>query len=236
MADTAYDISLVRGKTVRVTKLDNCGNPVSGSGGQWVGTGFISVKQTKNYDTGNEIKIPNANDVVVVYEKGKKTLLNIDLEIEFAVADTAALALMTGDTVITDAGPLTAGWLEQGLQPLPNYFALEVWSGIANQQCVGTATKYGYRLYPFIENGTVTQGDITNKESNFTIAANTRQGTNWGKGPYDVISSAAAPTVTPAWLPSLLPAATHSVFLVTTVAPPTPNANAGLQTLTPVSS
>lgn len=235
MPDTAYAIAPIRGKTVRVTKLDNCGNPVSGAGGMYVTTGFVTVKSTENYDNGNDIKISNANDTVVVYDKGKETLLNLTMSMEFAVSDTGAIPMMTGDTVITDAGPLTAGWVQSALQPLPAYFALEVWTGLANQACAGTVQKYGYWLFPFIENGRVTAGDIANASIPFTIMGNTKQGNAWGKGPYDVISSSSS-SVVPAWLPAILPTTAHRVFFVTTVAPPTPSAFAGTQVLTPVSS
>lgn len=235
MPDTAYDISVIRGTTMRVTRLDNCGTPTSGSGGMWVGKNFVSVKGTKNYDDGNEIKIPNANDEIVVYEKGRKTLLNIDLVLEFATFDTSVIPLMTGDSTITDAGPLTAGWLEQALASLGNYFALEVWQNIPNQQCVGGLKKYYYHLWPFIENGAAMIGDISNAASNKTVQANTRSGTNWLKGPYDIISSSAVAAV-PAWLPSNLPSKTQHVEFVTTIAPPVPSGLAGLQILTPVSS
>lgn len=236
MTVTAYGISQVRGRTARITKLDNCGNAVSGSGASFVTTGFITIKATKNMNTGTEVKVSNANDQVVVYEQGRRTLLNFSLEIDFANADTSVIPLMTGDPVVTDSNPATAGWIEEALQALPNFFALEVWTGISGQQCSGSATEYGYWLYPFVGNAYVDSDDIAAAAINFKIMAGTFQGTNWGRGPYDVISSTTAPTVTPAWLPAPLPSTAHRLFAVTTVAPPTPSASAGLQTLTPVSS
>jgi hypothetical protein len=232
---TAYAISQVRSSTVRITKVDNCGNVVSGAGGMWVGTGHITVKGTKNMNTGTEVKVSNANDVVVVYEPGKRTLLNYNLEVDFAVADTSAIQLVTGDTAVTDANPATAGWVEQGLQPLPNFFALEAWVNLSGQQCAVEQRVYGYHLWPFLGNGYVDMDDIQNKEIDFKLMANSFFGTNWGKGPYDVVSSSAS-SVIPAWLASPLPATAHKLFMVTTVAPPTPAGAAGLQVLTPVSS
>lgn len=235
MTVTAYGISTARGRTVRITKLDNCGNPVSGAGGMFVTTGFITVKATKKMNSGTEIKVSNANDVVVVYEPGVMTLQNFDLEIDFAVADTGAIPLMTGDPAVMDANPATAGWIEEGLQPLNNFFALEIWTGIAGPPCAGTIQEYGYWLYPYVGNAYVDADDVTNKEINFSIKANTFQGNNWGKGPYDVVSSSAS-SVVPAWLNATLPTSAHRLFQVTTVAPPTPAAGAGPQVLTPVSS
>lgn len=237
MTVTAYAVSNVRGRTVRITKLDNCGTPVSGAGSQFVTTGFITVKATKNMDSGTDVKVSNANDVVVVYSKGNMTLLNFDLEIDFAVSDTGAIPMMTGDAAVMDSNPATAGWVESGLQALPAFFALEVWTGIAGQQCVGGSQEYGYWLYPFIGNAYVDADDVTNKEVDFSIKANTVQGNNWGKGPYDVVSSSAPPaTAVPAQLASVLPASAHRLFQVTTIAPPIPASTAGPQPLVPVSS
>lgn len=236
MVATAYAETPVRGRVMRLTKLDNCGNPVSGAGGTFVTAGFVTVKATKNMDSGTEIKVRNANDTISVYQKGVMTLLNFDLEIDWSVPDVGAIAMMTGDPAIMDAGALTAGWIEEALQQLGSYFALEVWTGIANQQCAGTTQEYGYWLYPFIENGVVYVDDVASKEVLMNVKGNTRQGNNWGKGPYDVVSSAASPTVTPAWLANTLPSTAHRLHQITTVAPPTPPAFAGMQTLTPVSS
>lgn len=235
MAATSYIEPAVRGRTIRLTKLDNCGNPATGAGGTLVSTGFATLKATKNMDTGTEVKVRNANDVIAVYQKGAMTLLNFDIELDWSVPDLGGIQMMTGDTAITDAATLMGGWIEQALQALGSYFALEVWTGIANQQCVGTVTEYGYTLYPFIENGVFYMDDVSSKDIMFSVKGNTRQGNNWGKGPYDVVSST-SPAVTPAWLGSTLPSSAHRLHQITTVAPPTPPAFAGMQVLTAVSS
>lgn len=235
MAATAYYETPVRGRTIRITKLDNCGTPATGAGGQLVTTGFATLKAAKNMDAGTEVKVRSANDTISVYQKGAMTLLDFDLELQFSIGDTGGIPMMTGDPTIVDAATLTAGWIEEALQQLTAYFALEVWTGVANQQCVGGVTEYGYWLYPFIENGVVTADDVTSKEILFTVKGNTRQGNNWGKGPYDVVSST-SPAVTPAWLGSTLPSTAHRLHQITTVAPPTPPAFAGPQVLTAVSS
>lgn len=235
MTATAYVESPVRGRTIRITKLDNCGTPASGAGGSLVTTGFATLKATKNMDTGTEIKVRNANDVISTYQKGKQTLLDFDIELDWSVPDLGAITVMTGDTAIVDAATLVAGWMENALQDLNAWFALEVWTGVANQPCVGGSVEYGYWLYPFIENGVFFLDDVSSKDVMMSIKGNTRQGNNWGHGPYDVVSST-SPSTTPAWLATALPTTTHRLHQMTTVAPPTPPAFAGMQILTPVSS
>lgn len=236
MAATAYTETAVRGNTIRITRLDNCGNAVSGSGSSLVTKGFATLKATKNFDKGTEIKIRNANDVIGAYVKGVVTLLDFDYELDWSIPDLGAIQVATGDPAVVDASGLVAGWIEEALQPLAAWIAIEVWTNIANQQCAGTATLYGYTLYPFLENNVFDMADIASKDIMFSLKGNTRQGNNWGRGPYDVVNSAVLPTVTPAWLSAALPASAHRYRTITSIAPPTQPAFAGMQTLTPVSS
>jgi len=52
--------SPVRGRAMRVTRLDGCGRPVYGDGSVGVSDGFVSVAFTANTDEGEEINVTNA--------------------------------------------------------------------------------------------------------------------------------------------------------------------------------
>lgn len=227
---TSFAFSSIRGRTVRFTKLDACGNPVGGAGASFVTTGFITVKQTKNMDNGNEVKVSNASDRVDVYRPGNMTLLNYNLEIDFSVADTGALAMISDAVPVLDYQSAVAGWEEKGLTSLNTWWALELWTGIAGQQCVGTAGRYGYWVYPFIGNSYVDADDITNKETNFMVKALTYQKNQWGKGPYTVVAGDSSNT--PSRLLQPVSTDAHKHFEVVTIAPPAPAATAGPQALT----
>lgn len=231
-AATAYRFSTVRGRTIRLTKLDGCGNPVAGAANQFISTGFITVKATKNMDSGTEVKLPNANDQVVVYEPGRQTLLDFSLEIDFVLNDSGAIPFLTGDPAVLDNNSAVAGWEEQALQLPSAYWALELWTGVSGQACVGANAEFGYWLYPFVGNAYVDNDDVTNKDSNFSIKAQTFGPNAWGTGPYDVVDTGTDGTVTPGKLLAAVDAATHRHFQLTTIAPPAQPANAGPQTLT----
>jgi hypothetical protein len=53
MAGTAKCLSLVKGRRIRLTRLDACGRPVYGESSAVVSKGFISVAFTANTNAGN---------------------------------------------------------------------------------------------------------------------------------------------------------------------------------------
>jgi hypothetical protein len=54
---TTKCLSLVKGRRIRVTRLDNCGRPVYGDDSQVVSKGFISVGFTANTTESDEINV-----------------------------------------------------------------------------------------------------------------------------------------------------------------------------------
>ncbi|WP_375483321.1 hypothetical protein [uncultured Jatrophihabitans sp.] len=228
-APTAYRFQTVRGRTLRLTKLDQCGNPVGGAGASYVTQSFVTLKAAKNMDNGNEIKQNRADDTVDLFLKGQNSLLDFDMEIDFSANDTAALPLLSGDAAVLDWQNAVSGWEEQSGVPSAAAFALELWTGVAGQ-CAGTNQRYGYWLYPFITNAYVDVDDIDNGAKQFMIKANTQVGNAWGKGPYTVVAGDTSNT--PSRLLQPMSASAHRHFEVTTIAPPAPTAAAGLASLT----
>lgn len=224
-APTAYSFSTVRGRTVRITKVDACGMPVGGDASSFVTTGFITVKASKKMDSGTEIKVSNAADLVDVYVPGNQTLLNFDIEIDFSVSDSGALPMVSGDPVVLDWQGAVAGWEELALTPNTEFWALELWTGVAGQACVGDAVPFGYWAYPFIGNSYIDSDDVANKEVDFSLKATTFGGNAWGKGPYEVV--AADVDNTPSRLLEAIDPRAHRHFEITTIAPPIPAATAG---------
>lgn len=232
-APSAYRFQTVRGRTVRLTKVDQCGNPIGGAGASFVTQGFITLKATKNMDNGNEIKQNRADDSVDSYIPGKQTLLNFNMEIDFSVNDTGAIPMVSGDPAVLDWQSAVSGWEEQALNPSQVFFALELWTGAAQPMgaaCSGANPQYGYWAYPFIGNAYIDVDDIANTETNFKLMANTFHGNQWGKGPYNVVPLDV--TNTSSRLLAAMSPSAHRHFEVTTIAPPTPPATAGPVSLT----
>ena len=73
-------LSLVKGRRIRVTKLDSCGRPIYGDDSQVVSKGFISVAFTANTSESDEINVTNAAGEVCVFEAAVTSLTGYGLE------------------------------------------------------------------------------------------------------------------------------------------------------------
>ena len=119
--------ALVRGRVARFTLVDACGLPQI-TNSMYVTDGFVQAQTTKNVDNGDEIKVRIANGTIDVYEPGRATLLDFDITIQFSRIDPAAIAMLTGDTLIMDYVPKAVGWEERAKIPLTQQFAMELWT------------------------------------------------------------------------------------------------------------
>jgi hypothetical protein len=214
--------SLVKGRRVRVTKLDNCGRPVYGDSSSAVTKGFISVGMTANTTESDEINVQNAAGETCVFEPAETSLTGYAVEVQFCEVDPELFAIATNQTPYEDyEGNIIGFAVESGVEM--SSFALELWAGVAGGDACENPDaegQYGYLLLPFLRGGIVGDLTIENGAATFTITgANTRDGANWGTGPYPVIlNGSSAPSV----LPTALSKKTHFLNILVDVEPPAP--------------
>ena len=193
-------ISLVKGRRIRVTKLDSCGRPVFGECSQAVSKGFISVAFTANTIDTDEINVTNAAGERCVFEPAETSLSGYTLEIAFCEVDPDLFALVTGQPVVSNVDEETIGFdIDTATNLSAQGFALELWAGAANSDACateGAQGSYGYLLIPFLKGGIVGDFTVENGAVTFTISgATTRDGNAWGVGPYpDIMLDGALPT------------------------------------------
>lgn len=186
-------LSLVKGRRIRVTRLDSCGRPVFGDDSQVVSRGFISVAYTANTTESDEINVPNASGEVCVYEPSVTSLVGYGVEVTFCQVDPELLALVTGQNVVLAAdGTTVVGFdIDTKIGLENSNFALELWAGSpAGDACstAGAQGSFGYILLPFVSGGILGDFTVENAAVTFTITgANTKEGNSWGVGPYDVM-------------------------------------------------
>jgi hypothetical protein len=215
---------------MRVTRLDNCGNPVEGACSTVVSSGFISVSMTDNIEPPDEIKQKNAAGQYCYPPFRTTPLLNwIEASIQFCEVDPELFNLVTGAPIITDdALPINAiGFATDSDVYATARFALEVWTNLGGDAACGPdGERFGYLLLPFLKEGTFGDLTIENAAVNFTVNAITSGGTPWGVGPYDVILDNAG---LPSPLLSAIPTTRHRQWMLTQLAPP--DASCGCQPL-----
>jgi hypothetical protein len=219
-------LSLVKGRRIRVTRLDSCGRPIYGDDSQVVSKGFISVAFTANTTESDEINVTNAAGETCVYEAAVTSLVGYGLEIAFCEVDPELFALVTGQPVVLGAdGNTVIGFDVDTKISLDNSnFALELWAGSPTGDACsteGAQGAYGYLLLPFLKGGILGDFTVENGAVTFTLTgANTSEGNSWGVGPYDDIML--DNSATPAPGPMATPVSTSIALrtIVTDLAPP----------------
>lgn len=220
-------LSLVKGRRIRVTKLDGCGRPVFGECSQAVSKGFISVAFTANTLDTDEINVTNAAGERCVYEPAETSLTGYTLEIQFCEVDPELFALVTGQPVTYDASGDNVNGFDIDTQTslTAGGFALELWAGAANTDACateGAQGSFGYLLVPFLKGGIVGDFTVENGAVTFTLTgASTRDGNSWGVGPYTDIMLDDSVTPVPGPMTSPVSSTTALRTMIVDVAPPT---------------
>ena len=211
---------LVRGRTMRVSKVDGCGAPLAGEDNMVVTNGFVSVALTSNITEPEEITVLNANGQTCVRDPGCAEFNGYGVELTFCDVSPCLFAIVTGQPAVLDANGDVSGFrMNSDTSICGQGFALEVWMGVPGVACQGEAGAYGYLLLPFVQSGVVGDFTIENAAVTFTVTgASTRDGNGWGVGPYDVIADAAGSGSQA--LANPLEPNDHLVVQFTTVAPP----------------
>jgi hypothetical protein len=214
---------LVRGRTMRATRLDGCGRVDPSGCSSIVSDGFVSVAFTANVDEGNAISVTNAAGRVCVRDTPTPTLTGYSLVITFCEVNPELYAMLTGQATVFDSGGDAVGFRVNGdVDSSQSGFALELWSNVPGEACsdVSAEGTFGYLLLPFIQGGVLGDFTIEDNAVTFTVQnAQTKQGSGWGKGPYNVVAGASG-TAGP-----LLDDIENADFLhvqLTTIAPPDP--------------
>lgn len=190
---TTKCLSLVKGRRIRVTRLDGCGRPIYGDDSQVTSKGFISVSFTANTSDSDEINVTNAAGETCVFEAAVTSLTGYGLEIAFCQVDPELFSLVTGQPVVLGCdGNTVVGFDVDTKIGLENSnFALELWAGSpAGDACSteGAQGSFGYLLLPYLKGGILGDFTVENDAVTFTLTgANTAEGNSWGVGPYDDI-------------------------------------------------
>lgn len=220
--------SLVRGRALRATKLDGCGRVQPGARSQVTTEGFISVGLTANTEEGETISVTNAAGKVCILDEPSPSFTGYSIEVAFCGVDPELLSLMTGQKVVLNAdGTDAIGFrMNSGISLAGSGFALELWSNVPVAACDASGgSSYGYFVVPFIQGGVLGDFTVENGAINFTLTgATSKDGNEWGVGPYDVVRDAAG-TAGP--LLETLDTKDHLHMQLTTVAPPVVTCGAG---------
>jgi len=214
--------SLVRGRAMRVTRLDGCGAVVPGPDSQVTTDGFITVTLTAQIDEGETISVTNAAGRVCILDEPCPKFTGYDVAVEFCGVDPALYGLMTGQPVVEDGSGNVVGFkMNSKVDACDSGFALELWSNVPSAVCEpGAGQNYGYMVIPFLKGGVIGDFTVGNDAVNFSLSgAKSKDGNSWGVGPYDVVAD---DTGLASPLLEALDPDDHLHVQLTTIAPPDP--------------
>lgn len=217
----------LQGSTLRVTRLDECGNVEFGECAYAVSDGYVSATLTPNTEEGERFLQRSANGSAIVNQRGRPILNWYDVQMVFQEVDPELFTIITGLSPYLDDQDRVIGFPVTESEFATANFALELWMGNAEEACTGADPFYGYNLLPWVTEGALAEDIvIQNDLITFTVAGRTRKGTPWGVGPYDVVVDQGGD---PSPLYTAIPDDTHHLPIWTQLAPPT--ASCGCQSL-----
>lgn len=219
-------VTPIKGRIIRVMKLDTCGSIVTGAGSSMVvADGFISLKNAPQYEDGTEFVKKRADGLLCVNQKDPGQLKRVELESLWCVIDPDMRVVMDGARLLQSGGVTGSGAVFTD-QLNTNRFSLEIWQNVAGKNaCDANGNqRYVYWFYPNLGNPKISDFTVENaalewKETMESMGI----GTNWGTYP-----TAAPPSSYMGG--NVLQTGDHYGYYVTTVAPPT--ATCGAQTVT----
>lgn len=209
----------------RVTALTSCGAVSTAVCSSVTTDGVISVAQTGNYEDRVEYYVKNGDGTFCVQRTDPPILKWIDVTYTFCNVDPNLVNFMTGGGLVTDdtdTTPITIGNTWKTNDAATVFFAFEGWTRVAELPTNCTNELYGYILFPYNVEGTMSDLTYEAQAVNFVVTARTAVGSAWGVGPYAVVKSAATTTLNNP-LPLLTPITTdtHRLMITTFLPPPT---------------
>ncbi|MDQ0761982.1 hypothetical protein [Streptomyces canus] len=206
---------------MRITRVDQCGNPVCGEDNGFVFECFSSLAMNVNSDDGDDITYKAANGKVCGTKRGCPTFNGLDLELNVFSVSPEMVEILTGNPVFLGYDGTPIGFDTCSIQ-CNTGFALELWAEVLGEECAdGAEGQWLYWLMPWVTNGIIGDLEIGSEAVTLQITGSTRAGGSWGVGPYDVQPLDAAGTPGPMLTP--LSSSCHRRTFLTTVAPPEPS-------------
>lgn len=215
--------SVVRGNVLRATRLDGCGRIDPGPCASVVTDGFITIGYTSRVTESEAIVVTKANGKTCVNDAPPPKWEGWGITGTFCEVNPLLFEMLTGQEVIYDGDGLPIGFdAQEGVNLSGRGVALELWSDVPADACdpedVNAEGAWGYSILPFLQGGVLGDRTIENGAVTFTIQGmNTRKGSAWGAGPYDVMlgeDGLPGPLLKP------VTTKTHEQFFFTSVAPP----------------
>lgn len=151
--------SPIEGLVLRITKLNACGVPLTGTnvGQQIVMDGFTEVTPSPQYDTGDRVITRKANGQICQNFKLPDQYTNDELTMNFCVWNPALIPLTIAGRLLTGTESPTGTGFARGTWAniTEAHWSLEIWQA-PPAGCSSTGVPlYPYHAWPHISNGKI---------------------------------------------------------------------------------
>lgn len=226
--------AVVKGLSLRATKVDKCGTPLPGLANRIVTDGFITANLNPNLKAANELTQENAAGKECVSDRTPPERRWWDVELQFCGVDPDLWSMLLAWARILDYDGNPVGVRDRKSVDTDTGVMIEIWTGgEGDDDCPAptddsifsattTGRQFGYLAFAATEfvSGAIPIGASV---STFTLTGRSIAPKNWGRGPYNV--AAIDGSGTPGRL--LVPAYSkdddnHLLWFRSPVAPPEP--------------
>jgi len=181
---TTKILKSLKGRRMRLTRLDACGAPIIGDCASIVTDGFISVNYSQEIEAGEEYTLKNAWGDLAISEKDGDITKWLNVAMELCEINPDVLDLVGGGDPITDGtDTIGAAFGEDGNLEA---FAVEVWTKQAGPACDGGDPEWGYFVVPYLLNGNL-DGAINISNGTMSVSfkgQGQKANDSWGVNPY----------------------------------------------------
>lgn len=169
----------IKGTHLRIIALDECGVPVTGTGGLVAVTkGFVQVSMEPQYQEGEEFFERTADGTPCVNQKDDPTLTRMQLTIDFCEVNVLGVAYITSARALTEGavvtGTATGFAVAEGNST--NRFSLEVWQEVAGSGACDESgnQRFIYNAWPNVGASQWGNYTVENGRSTVQVISETR--------------------------------------------------------------
>lgn len=221
MALTSNCAAPIKGTHYRMTKIDACGNPVTGASSVVVSKAFVQVQNDPQYEDGTEFFERTADGSVCVNQKDDPVLKRFQVTIDFCEVNVSGASYMMSarELAVTNTG---YGFAVSEGQPT-NRFSLEVWQQVAGSGACDASglQRYVYHAWPNLGATKLGGYTIENGRSTLQLISESRPGSTTASIGWLAKNGSST------WLPAgfALGSSEHWLWNITTTVPPTAACN-----------
>lgn len=176
----------IRGRKIRLIKLDSCGNVVTGAGSAMViMDGFISIKVTPQYEDGTEVVKKRADGSLCVNDKSNPQIKFAQVDGDWCVLDPDAIVIMNGSRLLTN-GATGTGMMMSLLSAISARWSLEIWQDVYGVNACNAQgqQQYVYWAFPNVHNAQIQDFTAQNDSLEWKEQAEAQgAGFSWGTFP-----------------------------------------------------